>query len=107
MFARTKAQGWLLWFWVGGVCPMGVLYGLLWALYNPKPPKCALTCQADLAADTPTAQQLRGMPHFHEIQITHTLLFPDSAQRHALCIHYPLEGTKYQISKYRFVVIVF
>jgi hypothetical protein len=47
---RHKQKGWLLLFWVGCVCTMGVLYGH-WALYNPKTPKCALTCQADLAAD--------------------------------------------------------
>jgi hypothetical protein len=29
---------------------MGVLYGHK-ALYNPKPPKCALTCLGELAAD--------------------------------------------------------
>ena len=42
----------------GGCCCFGwavygpwVCYVGIWALYNPKPPKCALTCRNDLTAD--------------------------------------------------------
>ena len=51
----------------GGCCCFGwavyapwVCYMDIWALCNPKPPKCALTCQADLAADPSCKSQDSG-----------------------------------------------
>ena len=43
---------------------MGLGHGL-WALspYNPKPPKCALPCQGDLAADSKHAYLIFYMLH--------------------------------------------
>jgi hypothetical protein len=34
VFGETKAQGWLLLFWVGCVCTMGVLYGHTGAIHH-------------------------------------------------------------------------
>ena len=51
VLAQTKAQGWLLLFWVGCVCPMGVLYGHMGTLYDPKLPKWPLIGLPDLAGD--------------------------------------------------------
>ena len=36
---------------LGGLCMHHGCVKRTQALYNPKPPKCALSCQADLAAD--------------------------------------------------------
>ena len=51
ILARTKLQGRLLLFLVGCVCPMGVLYMPLRALYNPNSPKWPLIGLPDLAGD--------------------------------------------------------
>jgi hypothetical protein len=51
ILVRTKAQGRLLLFWVVCVCLMGVLYGHIWTLYNPKLPIWPLIGLPDLAGD--------------------------------------------------------
>jgi hypothetical protein len=59
ILARTKAQGRLLLFWVGCVCPMGV-YMNLWTLYVSKLVKYHLICPGDLVGD-PKLEDAEGM----------------------------------------------
>jgi hypothetical protein len=89
----------------GGCCCFGwavyapwVCYMGIWALYNPKTPNCALTCQADLAADLqlPSFTTSKSCSWMVDVHV-HTLIHIQGRMRLRCSLHThtqpPVHGT--------------